>query len=53
MIRRLTNWKSYSNSSPVEGIKHAVRVFFRKGERISLYVFGDDFSGGSIDTVLQ
>ena len=53
VIRRLTNWKSYSNSSPVEGIKHAVRVYFRKGERISLYVFGDDFSGRSIDTVLH
>jgi len=53
VIRRLRNWKSYSNSSPVEGIEHAVRVYFRKGERISLYVFGDDFSSGSIDTVLR
>lgn len=53
VIRRLRNWKSFSNSSPVEGIKHAVRGYFRKGERISLYVFGDDFSSGSIDTVLS
>jgi hypothetical protein len=53
VIRRLVKWRSFSNSSPVEGIKHAVRVYFRKGERISLYVFGDDFSGGSIDTVLH
>lgn len=53
VIRRLANWKSYSNSSPVEGIKHAIRVYFRKGERISLYVFGDDFASGSIDTVLN
>lgn len=53
VIRKLANWKSYSNSSPVEGIKHAVRVYFRKGERISLYVFGDDFTGGSFDNVLR
>ena len=53
VIRRLRTWKSFSNSSPVEGIKHAVRVYFRKDERISLYVFGDDFSSGSIDTVLN
>ncbi len=53
VIQKLRNWRSYSNSNPVEGIKHAVRVFFRKGERISLYVFGDDFSSGSIDTVLR
>jgi hypothetical protein len=53
VIRRLRSWQSFSNSSPVEGIQHAVRVFFRKGERISLYVFGDDFSGGSINAVLN
>jgi len=53
VIRRLRSWQSFSNSSPVEGIKHAVRVYFRQGERISLYVFGDDFSSGSINTVLN
>ena len=53
VIRRLRTWQSYSNSSPVEGIQHAVRVFFRKDARISLYVFGDDFSSGSINTVLS
>ena len=53
VIRRLRTWQSFSNSSPVEGITHAVRVFFRKGERISLYVFGDDFSSGSVDSVLR
>jgi len=53
VIRRLRSWQSFSNSSPVEGIQHAVRVFFRKGERTSLYVFGDDFSSGSINTVLR
>lgn len=53
VIRRLRKWKSFSNSSPVEGIMHAVRVYFKKGKRISLYVFGDDFSSGSIDAVLR
>lgn len=53
VIQRLRNWKSFSNSSPVEGIQHAIRVYFSKGERVSLYVFGDDFSHGSIDTVLS
>jgi predicted Holliday junction resolvase-like endonuclease len=53
VIRRLRNWQSFSNSSPVEGIQHAVRVYFRQGERISLYVFGDDFSSGSINSVLN
>jgi len=53
VIRLLRTWKSFSNSSPVEGVKHAIRSYFRKSDRISLYVFGDDFSSGSIDTVLR
>jgi len=53
VIRRLRNWQSFSNSSPVEGIQHAVRVFFKEDKRISLYVFGDDFSSGSINSVLR
>ncbi len=53
VIRRLRTWNSFSNSSPVEGITHAVRVYFKQGERISLYVFGDDFSSGSINSVLN
>jgi hypothetical protein len=30
-----------------------VRVFFRKDERISLYVFGDEFSGNAIQPVIE
>ena len=52
ILRRLRGWQSYSNSSPVEGILAAVRQYFSQDHRISLYVFGDDFSGGSIDQVL-
>jgi len=53
VIRKLRTWKSYSNSSPVEGIKHAVRVYYKKNARISIFVFGDDFAGGSYDNVLK
>jgi hypothetical protein len=53
VIRRLRSWQSFSNSSPVEGIVHAVRRYFKKDRRISLYVFGDDFSHGSIDDVIR
>jgi len=53
VIRRLRSWQSFSNSSPVEGIVHAVRRYFKKNRRISLYVFGDDFSHGSIDDVIR
>ena len=53
VISRLRNWDSYSNSSPVEGINHAIRVYFRKDQRISLYIFGDDFSSGSVNAVVN
>lgn len=49
---RLRNWNVYSNSSPVEGISAAIRTFGRTDRRVSLYVLGDEFSGGSIDEVL-
>ncbi|MEE8122082.1 MAG: hypothetical protein V3T55_11165 [Anaerolineales bacterium] len=53
VIARFRTWQSFSNSSPVEGILFAVKRFFNKDKRISLYVFGDDFSSGSTDEVLR
>ncbi len=53
VIARVRTWKSFSNSSPFEGVLHAVKRYFKKDKRISLYVFGDDFSSGSIDEVLR
>ena len=51
--QRLSSWKPFSNSSPVEGIEAAIRRFYAKDKRISLYVFGDDFSSGSIENVIN
>jgi hypothetical protein len=51
--QRLASWMPFSNSSPVEGIEAAIRRFYQKDRRISLYVFGDDFSQGSIETVIN
>jgi len=50
---RLASWTAFSNSSPVEGITAAIRAFGRGGNRVSLYVFGDEFSGSSIDQVVR
>ncbi|MEJ2177098.1 MAG: VWA domain-containing protein [Gammaproteobacteria bacterium] len=50
---RLASWAPFSNSSPVEGIQAAIRRFYSKDKRISLYIFGDDFSQGSIDAVID
>jgi hypothetical protein len=53
ILSRLASWEPFSNSSPVEGIEAAIRRFYAKDKNISLYVFGDDFSHGSIQQVVD
>jgi hypothetical protein len=53
VIARLRSWSVFSNSSPVEGITRAIRTFANPDHRISIYVFGDEFSGSSIDQVVR
>lgn len=53
IISALASWVSFSNSSPVEGITAAIKMFYSKDKKISLYVFGDEFSGPAIQPVLN
>jgi len=53
MISRLRTWNPFSNSSPVEGIVTAISTFADPDKKISLYVFGDDFTGRSIKEVID
>lgn len=53
VIERLASWTPFSNSSPVEGIERAIRAYYTSDKRISLFVFGDDFTGGAIAPVLN
>ena len=53
ILKRLSSWAPFSNSSPVEGITSAIRRFYSSDRNISLYVLGDDFSRGSIQEVLN
>lgn len=50
--QNLRNWNVFSNSSPVEGITAAIRTFYDPGKKISIYVFGDEFTGESIAEVV-
>ncbi len=52
ILERMRSWAPFSNSSPVEGIRAAVRTFYAPDRKISVYVFGDDFSGGSLERVV-
>lgn len=53
IISALSSWRSFSNSSPVEGITAAINTFYSKDKKISLYVFGDEFSGPAIQPVID
>ncbi len=53
IIDRLRQWTPFSNSSPVEGITRAIRTYAKGDKKISLYVFGDEFTGKSIDEVVE
>ncbi len=53
ILDRLSSWAPFSNSSPVEGITNAIQRFYASDKRISLYVFGDDFSGGLMQNVVD
>ena len=53
VIQRLASWNAFSNSSPVEGIEAAIRQLAAGSLKVSIYVFGDEFTGKSIESVLD
>jgi hypothetical protein len=53
IISTLSTWRPFSNSNPVEGITAAINMFYSREKRISLYVFGDEFSGAAIQPVIN
>ncbi len=53
IVSQLRNWHPFSNSSPVEGIQAAIQTFYQSDHKISIYVFGDDYTGRSLEAVLD
>ena len=53
IVDTLRNWNAFSNSSPVEGITQAIKTFHDPGKKISVFVFGDEFTGDSIAQVVD
>ena len=53
ILQRMQNWNAFSNSSPVEGITRAIQKFAAADKKVSIYVFGDEFTGDSIQEVID
>jgi hypothetical protein len=52
VLAAMRTWSGSSNSSPVEGIEAALKIYGASTDSLALYVFGDDYSGGSYDQTL-
>jgi hypothetical protein len=53
ILDTLATWQPFSNSSPVEGIAMAIRSFYDPRKKISLYVFGDEYSGRDMQAAVR
>ena len=53
ILRLLNLWSSTSNSSPAEGLVRALTDFQSSTKDMSIYVLGDDYSGGGFDSVIE
>jgi hypothetical protein len=53
VTERLRTWTPFSASSPAEGIIEAIRTYGNQNYKISIFVFGDEFTGDSIESVVQ
>ncbi len=52
-LRLMENWTAMSGSDPVPGIKAALRAYSSYRKDLSIYVMGDEYSGGSYDTAID
>ena len=53
ILEALATWQPFSNSSPVESITMAIQSFYDPKKNISLYVFGDEYSGRDMQAAVK
>ena len=52
ILRSYFAWNNNSSSTPVGGLLEAIRTYSKSDKEISIYVFGDDFTG-DLDHLIQ
>jgi len=53
VMKVFSAWSGASDSNPVDGIERALKRYGKAGRSLALYVFGDDYTGGSYDPVIN
>jgi hypothetical protein len=49
----MRTWRPFSDSNPADGIIYAISTYWSAEKKISIYVFGDEFSGRSVEAVVR
>ena len=49
----MRSWSAQSSSNPQEGIAAAIETYYDPKKQVSIYVFGDDFMQGSVESVVD
>ena len=53
IVNRMRTWFAQSDSNPVDGIQAAIETYWAADKKISIYVFGDEFTGRSVANVID
>ncbi|MDH3553651.1 MAG: VWA domain-containing protein, partial [Gammaproteobacteria bacterium] len=53
IVNTMRTWRPFSDSNPVDGIIYAISTYWSPDKKISIYVFGDEFSGRSVEAVIR
>ena len=53
IINTMRVWRPFSDSNPADGIIYAINTFWSPDKKISIYVFGDEFTGNSVENVIN
>ena len=53
IVNTMRTWRPFSDSNPADGIIYAINTFWAPDKKISIYVFGDEFSGRSVESVVR
>lgn len=52
-LQLMRNWSDFSNSDPVQGLRAAIQTYYDADKKISVFVFGDEFSGESVERTVR
>ncbi len=53
IVNTMRTWRPFSDSNPADGIIYAITTFWAPDRKISIYVFGDEFTGNSVANVIR